>query len=105
MSSDFKGLDKLSNKLESMANNASKLSGDNQVSFNDLYPDSFMKKNTNYANIDIFLKDLGVTNKESFEKLPQSELEKHVVQNTKFSSWHDMEEKAVGEYFSRKIGF
>lgn len=99
------GFDELSNKLNSMANNAQELAGENEVSFDQLFIESFIKKHTKYSNMNEFLKAVGVTDNESFDKLPNEVMDKHVSDNTDFSNWEEMQTEALSDYVGRQIGF
>jgi hypothetical protein len=63
-----------------------------------------MKEQTKSASIDSFFSDLGVTDKESFDALPQKSLEKKVQSETDFESWRAMNEKATAELVLRRTG-
>lgn len=104
MDVEFKGLDKLQKKLDHMAAEAQKLDGDNSVSVTELMPPSFMAHHTKSTSIESFLGDLGVTDKLSFEKLPQETLEDKVKSETDFDSWHDMNQAAVNLYVKNRLG-
>jgi len=104
MSFKMDGFDELNKHLDSMAKNAEKLSGNNEVSSNDLYPDSFMRKNSKFNNFSEFLESVGSTDNDSFEKIPSDQLDKSVSLNTKFSNWNEMEKSATSEYVSHQLG-
>lgn len=98
------GFDDLSKKMNSLAKNAEKMSGDNEVSSKDLFPDSFMRKNTEFSSFSKLLEAVGVTDNDSFEKLPEEQLDKLVSQKTRFSSWENMKKEATGDYVTRQLG-
>lgn len=52
-----------------------------------------------------FFKAVGIVDNESFDKMPDATLDKHVSENTKFSTWEEMQNKALEEYVTRQIGF
>lgn len=98
----MEGLDQFADKIDNLTKKFEKASKDPiLVNFDELFSTSFMKKYTSYNSISSFLKDIGVKNQTEFENLPETILDKHVVQNTKFSSWQAMLNKAGEEYISK----
>lgn len=57
----------------------------------------FMKSFTKSSNFDEFVLKSGFTLKE-FKLKPNKDLDKYICENTKFSSWQDMLNKAGAEY-------
>lgn len=55
MSTDFSGFDKLSQKLKEIQRNAENLSNNGQVSFKDIFTESFMLKHTGMQSMSKFL--------------------------------------------------
>lgn len=96
------GLDELLHRIDNLTKKVEKASKESiSISFDELFPTSFMKKYTSYNSIDSFLKDVGIENQTEFKNFPETILDKYVVQNTKFSSWEAMHKKAVEEYTSK----
>lgn len=97
------GLDELLHSINNLTKKVEKAASKDSISisFDKLFSTSFMKKYTTYSSIDLFLKDIGVENQQEFEELPETILDKHVVQNSKFNSWEAMHEKALKEYASK----
>lgn len=107
MSIKITGLDKLQKDLKNMEKGAKELSKTKQVSFDELFPSSFMLKYTSFTSIDELL-DAGGFNSEAyedFEDIPDDEIDKHIAANTKFNSWEDMLDEATSQYISKKLGF
>lgn len=98
------GFNDLINKLEHAQHELESMSGTHDYKWSELFPDSFMKEHTKSASIDSFFSDLGVTDKESFDALPQKNLEKKVKSETDFESWRAMNEKATAELVLRRTG-
>lgn len=72
-------------------------------SFDDLFTMQFMQENTAFDDIQDFFDAIDVTDNESFERLPQDKLERHVQTSTNFSSWSKMQEAAATEYLENKF--
>ena len=55
-----------------------------------------MQKNSNSSNINYFLKNSGfiINSKADFEAIPDEEWEKYIIENTRFSSWSEMQNTA-----------
>ncbi|CAN5301549.1 hypothetical protein BH23BAC3_BH23BAC3_18830 [soil metagenome] len=79
--SDWSGLDKLQRK-------AKKLHGEHDLSFDELFNKSFMKRYTQQSTIDEFFEAGGFKfdNDEEFENLPEEKLDQHVQASTKLKS-------------------
>lgn len=107
MSTDFSGFDKLSQKLKEIQRNAENLSNNGQVSFKDLFTESFMLKHTGMQSMSKFLKTGGfhVESTKDFEEIPDDVFDKHVQKFSDFNSWKAMLDKAVEEYTIKKLGF
>ena len=107
--SSFKiqGFDKLEKELKQLQKNAKKLSNTKQVSFKELFPNSFMKKYTSFSSMEELLDKRGfdVKSTEDFKAIPADLLDKYIASNTKFKSWEEMLEKATSQYAMKKLGF
>jgi hypothetical protein len=89
---------KLTNEIE-------KISGPQNVSFNDLFPPSFMIKHTKYASIDemVTKSQFKVENEEDFRNIPDEAWDVYVRENTPFKTWAEMMSKAGEEYVGKKV--
>lgn len=105
MSIKIKGLDKLQRDLNKMERDINQLFKQNSVSFEELFTERFMKKNTNVVDFDNFLKDGGfhVESEADFEAIPENEFDAYVSKNTKFSSWEEMLGAATEYYLDSKL--
>jgi len=95
---DTSGFDELKRKLE-------EISGENEVSFGELFPDKFVKIHTNFKTLEGLFEEseYEVETQEDFEQIPQEKWDKFIENNTEFSNWKDMTEKAFQEWVSRKL--
>lgn len=107
--SSFKitGLDKLEKQLKQMEKGAKELSKTKNVSFDELFPASFMREYTSFSSMDELLDAGGfkVESQEDFEAIPDMKFDKHISANTKFKSWEDMIGEATSQYAAKKLGF
>ena len=103
---DFKDLIEFQKKLDRMAKNAKEFEGTHEVSFDDLFTTSFMKKYTIFSTIDELLSSGGfqANNNEEFENIPERELDEYIAKTTKFKCWQDMLDEASSQYFFNKLG-
>lgn len=101
------GFNDLSKQLNKMAKNAKNLEKKKQISFYELFTEKFMTKNTSFKSVDEFAdaSNFDWSTDISFEAIPENEMDKFVVSNSKFSSWNDMLGSATEEYFVKQLGF
>ena len=103
----FDGFDDLIDELEQLAQNAQELDGEHEVPLSELFTQSFMEENTPYSSLNDLLEAGGfhADTDEEFDAIPESELDAHIANTTKFDSWESMLEEATGQYVTRKLGF
>ena len=82
------GFNDLSKQLNKMAKNAKNLEKKKQISFYELFTEKFMTKNTSFKSVDEFAdaSNFDWSTDISFEAIPENEMDKFVVSNSKFSS-------------------
>lgn len=89
--------DKLKQNLEKVAEER----GDQQaVSYQDLFSPMFMQKNTSFATIDVFVRELGLKDFQEIEKIDDKIIDDFVKKETKFNNWQEMQQRAVSEYMT-----
>ena len=87
--------DKLKQNLEKVAEER----GDQQaVSYQDLFSPMFMQKNTSFATIDVFVREIGLKDFQEIEKIDDKVIDDFVKKETKFNNWQEMQQRAVSEY-------
>ena len=91
--------------LEKIDPQSKKLKSGGNIPLPDLFPDQFMKKYTDFANIERLLKVSGlqVTAKMNLEKLNQKSLEETIQGRTMFNNWKEMLLKAGREYIATHL--
>lgn len=101
----WSGLDEFENELERNAQIAEEMDEPQSYSFDDLFPNSFMRKYTQHSTFDEFLKNCGypVNTQEQFDAIPANALDNYVKKTTSFSSWEDMQQVALNALFLRRI--
>ncbi|MEB7752222.1 hypothetical protein [Staphylococcus pseudoxylosus] len=93
--------DKLSKKLDKISDNAKEMNGTSDISIGTLFNSEFMKKYTNEEDITKFVEssELNIESQSDFNELIQTKnWDTYVSENTNFSSWNEMLQKALGEY-------
>ena len=100
------GFDELKKHLEELEENVKKLGEKQSVSFNELFPPSFMAKSTNSSSIEELLQkgNFDIKTQEDFEKIPDYEMDSFIKIHTRFSAWSDMLTQAFEEWSVRQMG-
>lgn len=89
--------DKLKQNLEKVAEER----GDQQaVSYQDLFSPMFMQKNTSFATIDVFVREIGLKDFQEIEKIDDKVIDDFVKKETKFNNWQEMQQRAVSKYMT-----
>lgn len=89
--------DKLKQNLEKVAEERG---GQQAVSYQDLFSPTFMQKNTSFATIDVFVRELGLKDFQEIEKIDDKVIDNFVKKETKFNNWQEMQQRAVSEYMT-----
>lgn len=89
--------DKLKQNLEKVAEERG---GQQAVSYQDLFSPMFMQKNTSFATIDVFVRELGLKDFQEIEKIDDKVIDNFVKKETKFNNWQEMQQRAVSEYMT-----
>lgn len=105
MSIKMSGFDTLHKKLNHLQREANNTNA-TQVSFTELFTQSFMKKFTNVESIQKFIegfkKDLST--EEVKEVLETQGWNEYIINNSKFDSWDEMKQTASKLYVKNKLG-
>lgn len=89
------------NKLKQNLEKVAEERGDQQaVSYQDLFSPMFMQKNTSFATIDVFVRELGLKDFQEIEKIDDKVIDDFVKKETKFNNWQEMQQRAVSEYMT-----
>lgn len=93
------GLQELQNKLKNLQNIK-------QASYTELFNPEFMQKYTSHQTIEDMFTSSGfkIEKQEDMLAIPEEEWEKFIQEATRFSSWQEMQTKAVGEFTARQLG-
>ena len=104
---EFKGLDKLENQLDQMAQNAEQLGKRKTVKFSELFTNSFMNKHSKFSSFDEFAAagNFDVSSTEAFEAIPDKDWNDWVAQSSDFSDWKEMQQTAGLEFAKGQLGF
>lgn len=97
---DISGFDKLKGNLEKIGKklkgNLEKLGKKGKVKFSELFPDSFIKKYTQFETLENLFEssDFKVNTVKDLDAIPRDDWDKFINDHTNFSSWEDMMGKA-----------
>ena len=102
----FDGLDQLQNELKKLEKAAERLNGKTEVSFEELFTESFMRKHTNYSSIDEFFEAGGfrIRSNDDLDAIPELTLDAYVSKTTSFRSFQDMLDEAGEQYVLSQLG-
>lgn len=83
------------------------MDGQHSVPLDELLNDQFIVRFSNFAGFQEMLNKspFKVETPEDFAAIPDDEWDAYVSTNTNFSSWQEMQEKAVAEWTAKKLGF
>ena len=90
-------------KLEQMKSNLQKIAAQNtqkEVSYQEIFSNSFMQKYTQFANFIFFMKGLKIDDFSKIEKLKSDTLNDFVQKNSHFKTWEEMQQAAVNDYMN-----
>ncbi|MFC8150415.1 hypothetical protein ACFUP3_11980 [Bacillus paralicheniformis] len=104
MSNGFKEFDR---KLKKMQQQASELEKGQELQLNELFTDSFMKKNTKFSSLDEMLdkSPFTIETQQDFESIPDDLWDDFVRENSKFFNWEEMQQEAANIYVAKQLGF
>ena len=102
---EIHGLDEVLRKLDRLKSNAQSLDGHHEVKASDLFTPAFMRLHTKVSTFEALIEAGGfkVESQADFDAIPDAEWENVIRSYTSFSSWREMQEKAAGEYASKKL--
>jgi len=98
MSSNFKGLEKLQKNLQ-------ELSKKTEIKMTELMSPSFVSGCSKFSTIEDLFDASGFTveSPADFAAIPDEEWEEFIVGNTSFSSWNEMQHKAMEHYTKQQL--
>ena len=104
MSNGFKEFDR---KLKKMQQKASELEKGQELQLNELFTDSYMKKNTKCSSLDEMLdkSPFTIETQQDFESIPDDLWDDFVRENSKFFNWEEMQQEAANIYVAKQLGF
>jgi len=99
------GLKEVMNKLENLKKKSEELDGKHQLKFSELFNPDFMKHFTKFDSIDLMFEksNFKIENTEDFKAIPEDKINEFVKNNTSFTTWAEMQEKAVAEWTKSKL--
>lgn len=72
------------------------------IPIDELFSPAFMKKYSSFSSLDDLL-ELHIVTPEDLKAIPEDQINAHVSQNSKFSSWEEMMQEAISQYVKKKI--
>lgn len=93
-------MDEFSKRIKQLRQNAKEISGDNEVSFAELFPDSFMEKYTDFSTMQEMVDAGGINEPNDIGKPEWSDF---VAAHSQFTSWDEMFNTAGTKWIERKL--
>jgi len=103
---DVDGFDELSDKINDMQEAAEGLEEKDEIRFDELFRDEFMKKYTDFDSINAFFEKSAwdIESRDDFEEIPTDELDNYVQKHsTLLNSWGEMVRQAKLEYVANAL--
>lgn len=95
----------LLSKLRDLSRRAEQLNGEHRVPLNELFPDEFLLRHTEFPSFSQLLSASGfvVENPEDFAAIPADQWNAFVRSRTRFSSWDEMLREATKDWATRAM--
>jgi len=80
----------------------------NQIPYNEIFNEEFMRRNTNFSSFDEFIEAGGWEQSyfaENFDSIPNDVLDVLTKNTTHFSNWETLVIEATNEYVFKRLGF
>lgn len=99
------GLEELQNSLKELQQNAKSFEGEQEIPFEKLFSHEFLLKNSTFKSFEEFSSGEIFENYDSFEDIPDNELDKYISDNSSFNTWEDFSAEAIQDYVAKQLGF
>lgn len=105
MSVEIEGFEEAADQLDQLESDLESVDGKNSVSFEELFPEDFMRTHTEYGSIELFFEESPwtVETEEDFKRIPADKFDQYVNEHTGFNSWEAMLSAATREWLSREL--
>ncbi|MRT04068.1 hypothetical protein [Ewingella americana] len=96
---------KVMSQIEQLQKNLKSIEGQSEVPITEILNEEFLTKFTSFVSVEDMFEKSGfkIDTAEDFKAIPDNEWESFIVDNTKFSSWKEMQESAANDYFQKKL--
>lgn len=96
---------KVTSQIEQLKKNLESIEGQGEVPFTEIFNEEFLTKYSSFISLEDMFKKSGfkIDTVDDFKAIPDNEWESFIVDNTKFSSWKEMQKIAATEYFQKKL--
>ncbi len=101
----FDGFDELHRNIDQLQQNIGSLASKPEVSYNELFPTSFMTRFSNFTSFDDMLAKSGfkLDTMDDLANIPDVAWDVYIASTTRFANWKEMLRKAFEEYGQKKI--
>jgi len=104
---ELDGFDELKKKLNNLKKSAEELEGEQEISFKELFSDSFIRKYTDFSTIEKLIEESEFdieTEEQAREIIGAREWDKYINNHTCFQDWEAMLQKAAEEWALDQLG-
>jgi hypothetical protein len=93
--------------LGDLQQRATMLDGEHSITFDELFDDEFMLKNTDFETIARMITASGfkIDADADFAAIPKEQWDAFVMERTRFQSWEEMKSAAAQRWAARRLGF
>lgn len=89
--------------LKQLLKNSRALPNTIQITFGELFSDSFMCKYTTFSSLTDLLSAGGFEDS-VLDSLPNADFDKHIASHSQFSTWDAMYDRARNDYLDKRLG-
>lgn len=100
------GLDQFARKLHDLSNKARQLDGTHSVALTEVLTPVFIARHTRFADVSALFEAGGFDagSRETFEAIPEIELDKFIRSESSFDGWQAMLSAAAAEWTRNRLG-
>lgn len=96
---------KITSNLDQMKKNLEELSEIKEISFGELFNESFLASCSSFNNVQELFDKSGfkVESMDDLAAIPDDEWDEYIAKHTTYSNWNDMRNGAVANYTSQRL--
>jgi hypothetical protein len=93
-------------ELRDLQRRAERLDGEHELTLDELFPDEFMLRNTEFPSFGALVEASGFTveTAEDFAAIPDHAWDQHIRLHSRFATWDEMQQVAAENWALRQLG-